>query len=46
MAVRLLLALTLAACPWPLQAAGQREAARAAANPIRKVVTMLQAMQA
>jgi len=38
---RLLLALTYAAC----SAAEQRQAADAAVNPIRKVVTLLQAMQ-
>jgi len=37
--------LALAVSPLALQASGEREAARVAANPIRKVVTMLQAMQ-
>lgn len=45
MRASILLVLTLVVSPVALHAAEQREAARFAANPIRKVVTMLQAMQ-
>merc|ERR1719414_855649 len=45
MGASLFLILALALCPPAMQAAEQREFAQSSGNPVRKVVTMLQAMQ-
>merc|ERR1719414_2004741 len=45
MGASLFLILALAMCPPAMQAAEQREFTQSSANPVRKVVTMLQAMQ-
>ena len=45
MAAPLLARLALAACLLPARAAEQHASLRLAANPVRKVVTLLQSMQ-